>query len=558
MLLPQPSGLGLERGSRVRYAFNDPIAAAFRRQGCQKLAMKRLAILLLVAAGLVGAYADTACAEKRVALVIGNSEYKNTTPLINPKHDATDVAEALKRVGFEVITGFDLDHAAMRERARVFAEKLAGADVGLFYYAGHGLQVAGKNWLIPVDAKITTTSDLDFVTIDLDLVLRNMERETRTNILFLDACRDNPFIQNLARGMGTRSASLVRGLAQVESGIGTLIAFATQPGNVALDGDGRNSPFTAALLKAIEQPGLSLGEVMITVRNAVVRLTDGKQVPWEHSSLTGQFYFIPPPPPPPVAATAPPAPPPVVPAVVAPPPPPPAPEPNVEIVFWNTIKDQNNPLLFEAYLKRYPNGEFADIARINLQQQTATARQAAVVDHPNDKAAVSDPGLLREIRDRLFELNFDPGPRDGPLGEAARQAIREFEQQSSLTPTGAATEGLLRRLRELGGLKPWGAIVYSRNGGKWGMSWAQDTRRVAVANARSSCGDASRCTVEISFFGANCGAFAHSESSFAIVSRDDIRKAKEAALADCGKRGKTCRLIASVCADGAEKFQAGN
>src|SRR5262245_34070698 len=184
--------------------------------------------------------------------------------------------------------------------------------------------------------------------------------------------------------MGTRSASLVRGLAQVESGIGTLIAFATQPGNVALDGEGRNSPFTAALLKAIEQPGLSLGEVMITVRNAVVRLTDGKQVPWEHSSLTGQFYFIPPPPPPPpVAATAPPAPPPVVPAVVAPP----APEPNVEIVFWNTIKDQNNPLLFEAYLKRYPNGEFADIARISLQQQTATARQAAVVDHPNDKAA---------------------------------------------------------------------------------------------------------------------------------------------------------------------------
>src|SRR5262245_36058120 len=199
--------------------------------------------------------------------------------------------------------------------------------------------------------------------------------------------------------MGTRSASLVRGLAQIESGIGTLIAFATQPGNVALDGEGRNSPFTAALLKAIEQPGLSLGEVMIAVRNAVVRLTDGKQVPWEHSSLTGQFYFIPPPPPPP--------PPPPVAAVVVPPPPPPPPppaveQPNFEIVFWNSIKDQNNPLLFEAYLKRYPTGEFADIARISLQKQTVTAKQAAV-DQPNDKAVISDAGLLREIRDRLFE-----------------------------------------------------------------------------------------------------------------------------------------------------------
>jgi len=514
--------------------------------------MKRLAILLLVAAGLVGAFADTAFAEKRVALVIGNSQYQHTTALTNPKNDAADVAAALTRIGFEVITGFDLDQAAMRERARIFADRLAGADVGLFYYAGHGLQVAGKNWLIPVDARVATTTDLEFGTVDLDLILRNMERETRTNILFLDACRDNPFIQNLARSMGTRSLSLTRGLAQVESGIGTLIAFATQPGNVALDGEGRNSPFTAALLKAIEQPGLSLGEVMIAVRNAVVRLTEGKQVPWEHSSLTGQFYFIPPPPPPP--------PPPVAAVVTPAPPPPPAPaveQPNFEIVFWNSIKDQNNPLLFEAYLKRYPAGEFADIARINLQKQTATARQAAV-DQPNDKAVISDPGLLRELRDRLFELNFDPGSRDGPLGDAARQAIREFEQQSNLAPTGAATEGLLRRLRELGGLKPWGAIVYARNGNKWGMSWAQDTRRVAVANARSSCGDAARCSVEISFFGTNCGAFAHSEATFAIVARDEVRKAKDAALADCGKRGKTCRLIASVCADGSEKFQIGN
>jgi Caspase domain/Domain of unknown function (DUF4189)/Putative peptidoglycan binding domain len=529
--------------SKIRSHRRHPGSGLSAAKGCQKLIMRRLAILFLVASGLAARGADPALADKRVALVIGNSGYKNTTQLKNPSNDASDIADVLARVGFEVIRGIDLDYLGMRDRARIFAEKLAGADVGLFFYAGHGLQVFGKNFLVPVDARLSSTSDLDFGTIDLDLILRNMERETRTNIVFLDACRDNPFAQNLARSMGTRSEAMTRGLAQVESGVGTLIAFATQPGNVALDGEGRNSPFTGALLKTIEQPGLPLGEVMIAVRNAVLKQTDSKQVPWEHSSLTGQFYFVPPPP---VSA----------PAAAAPPPPPPE-QPNFEIVFWNSIKDQKNPQLFEAYLKRYPKGEFADIARINLQEQKATI-QRSVVDQPDDKVAVSDPGLLRELRDRLYELNFDPGPTEGPIGEPAREAIREFEQKSSLPPSGAATQGLLRRLRELGGLKPWGAIVYARNGEKWGMAWAQDTRRVAVANARSSCGDAAGCTAEISFFGTDCAAFAHSESGWAIVARDDIRAAKEAALGDCGKRGKKCRLIASVCADGAERFQAGN
>ena len=251
------------------------------------------ASLLLGFALLAGFAADPALADKRLALVIGNSAYKNAPKLKNPANDASDMAESLERLGFEVVRGVDLDYSSMRNAVRRFSERLPDANVALLFYAGHGLQVAGKNYLVPIDAQIETQADLDFGTIDLDLVLRGMEADTRTNIVFLDACRDNPLAANLTRRLGTRSGAVSRGLAQVDTSVGTLIAFSTQPGNVALDGEGRNSPFTTALLKSIEVPGLSLGEVMIDVRNDVLRSTDRKQVPWDNSSLTGQFYFKP-------------------------------------------------------------------------------------------------------------------------------------------------------------------------------------------------------------------------------------------------------------------------
>ncbi|MGP0092351.1 MAG: caspase family protein [Xanthobacteraceae bacterium] len=480
-------------------------------------------------------------AEKRVALVIGNSKYQYTPPLKNPANDASDMADALERLGFDVVRGLDLDYAGLRQRVRSFTEKLTGADVALFFYAGHGLQIGGKNYLAPIDARIESEADLDFATVDLDLVVRNMEREQRTNIVFLDACRDNPMTSNLARKMGTRSVAVGRGLARVESGIGTLIAFATQPGNTALDGDGRNSPFTAALLGTIERPGLSIGEVMISVRNAVLKETDGKQVPWEHSSLTGQFYFAPVALPPAGASGTPDA------ARIDP--------ASVEFAFWDTIKGSNNPRLFEAYLKRYPAGTFADIAKIRIDElKVASLKPAA--GQPDERTVISDPGLLHEVRDRLYELNFDPGALDGPLNESARQAIREFEAGAQLPQTGEATQGLLRRLRGVGGLKPWGAIVYAPGEEKWGMSWAGGSRKEAVASARATCGDAGKCSTEISFFGTECGAFAYSRGVWSIVARDSIAQAKETALTDCRKRGKACQIVGAVCADGAGRSSA--
>ena len=247
--------------------------------------MVRVAIALMLLMALPAT--ARAQAEKRVALVIGNSAYQHTPKLINPKNDATDMAAALKRHGFQVLDGFDLDKAELDKKIRDFASALSSAQVGVFFYAGHGLQVSGHNYLVPIDAQLSTASALDFEMVRLDLVHRTMEREAQTNILFLDACRDNPLARNLARAMGTRSTEIGRGLAHVESGVGTLISFSTQPGNVALDGTGRNSPFAGALVRQLSSTTDDLSAILIAVRNDVMKETQRKQVPWEHSALTG-------------------------------------------------------------------------------------------------------------------------------------------------------------------------------------------------------------------------------------------------------------------------------
>jgi uncharacterized caspase-like protein len=248
----------------------------------------------LAAAVLAGSLlALPASAQKRVGLVIGNSAYKHATALANPANDANDMGAALKELGFEVILGLDLDKRGFDQRVREFSRALPDAETGVFYYAGHGLQVLGRNFLIPVDAQLQSERDLDFEASSLDFILKQMEldRDGKTSIVFLDACRDNPLAGNLARSMGTRSAGVGRGLAQVQAGVGTFVAYSTQPGNVALDGQERNSPFTAALATSIKEPGRNLTSVMIDVRRKVLAATNGRQVPWDHSALTGDFYF---------------------------------------------------------------------------------------------------------------------------------------------------------------------------------------------------------------------------------------------------------------------------
>ena len=252
------------------------------------------AILLGLGAMLAAvALAEPAAAQKRVALVIGNAAYTHAGRLANPANDAADMAAAMKSLGIEVIVGLDLDRRGFDAKLREFSRALAEADVGILFYAGHGLQVGLRNYLVPTDAQLQSERDLEFEAVALDFVMRQMEigREGRTNIVFLDACRDNPLARNLARAMGTRSVGVGRGLAEVQAGVGTFIAYATKPGEVAQDGEGRNSPFTAALAKAVKAPGKGLTAVMVDVRKEVLATTRNRQVPWDHSALTGEFYF---------------------------------------------------------------------------------------------------------------------------------------------------------------------------------------------------------------------------------------------------------------------------
>ncbi len=190
-------------------------------------------------------------------------------PLINSKA----VSASLKRLGFEVVEGYDLNMDGMRATVAQYAAQLDGAKVALVYYAGHGIAVGGDNYLIPTDAVLKSSADVDFRTLNINLVLRQMQREERVNVVILDACRDNPLAEELARSVkGTRSAGIATGLSEINtsSAAGTLIAFATDPGKTALDGkQGENSPFTTALLKHMETPGISISSVMDHVREDV-------------------------------------------------------------------------------------------------------------------------------------------------------------------------------------------------------------------------------------------------------------------------------------------------
>ncbi len=252
----------------------------------------RLILCSALALSLV-AFTATQSTAKRVALVIGISAYESVPILRNPKNDARDISKALAKLGFEVITGLDVDRQSFEQVVKRFARSLTGADLGLFFYAGHGLQVSGINYLMPREAKIGSEDDLDLEMIRLTTIQKIMERKTKTNIIFLDACRDNPIVRSLAKSMGTRSASVGQGLAQVEAGVGTLISYSTQPGNVAADGSGLNSPYTASLKKRILAQGEDLSRILLRVRKDVQIATAGRQITWDHHALTDLIYLSP-------------------------------------------------------------------------------------------------------------------------------------------------------------------------------------------------------------------------------------------------------------------------
>lgn len=251
-------------------------------------AVRQLAAASLLAASF---FAGTpALAEKRVALVIGNGAYQNAPLLINPRNDAEDVAAALKRSGFETISGIDLDKAGIESAAISFAREARDADVALFYYSGHAIQFAGVNYLAPVDVKLTDEADLRRM-VRLDGIISDVEQAKKLRIVVLDACRDNPLADELKRSIGTsRALPLQRGLAKIDAPRGMIVAYSTQAGQTADDGGGRNSPYTTAFLRHIEEKD-EIGTIFRQVSEDVYETTRQKQLPELSLSIIGKFYL---------------------------------------------------------------------------------------------------------------------------------------------------------------------------------------------------------------------------------------------------------------------------
>src|SRR4051794_32877332 len=239
--------------------------------------------------------AGAASADKRVAFVVGNGSYKNVAALPNPSIDAKAMAGALRNVGFEVVEGSNLTRDKMTEKLLDFGKKAQGADVAVFFYAGHGIAVGGVNYLLPIDADIKSEMDVKLgAAINIDLTLDQTMGDAKVKLVLLDACRDNPFAANIKSNSATRSVNVQSGLAEMKSGEGTLIAFATGPGQTALDGqEGNNSPFTRALIDNITKPGIEIQQAMTSVRAQVNEETHKGQLPWGHTNLIGAVYLNP-------------------------------------------------------------------------------------------------------------------------------------------------------------------------------------------------------------------------------------------------------------------------
>ncbi len=380
--------------------------------------------------------AGAASAEKRVAFVVGNGAYKNVAPLPNPSVDAKAMAAALRNVGFEVVEGSNLTRDKMTERLLDFGKKAQGADVALFFYAGHGIAISGTNYLLPVDADIKSEMDVKLgAAINIDLTLEQTMGDAKVKLVFLDACRDNPFAAKIKSNNATRSVNVQTGLAEMKSGEGTLIAFATGPGQTALDGqEGKNSPFTRALLANLTQPGMEIQQAMTKVRAQVNEETNKGQLPWGHTNLIGAVYLNGAPSPGAVAATL----------------QTPAPANDVELEFWRSIKDSNKPEELNAYLSAYPNGQFRSLALSRIASLEAGPKPDATrnltkgIDPATFKEEANqttedqiglDKSKRRDVQRRLTGLGFDTRIT-GQFDQSTRAVITRWQNARGYPASG--------------------------------------------------------------------------------------------------------------------------
>ena len=397
---------------------------------------------------------------QRVALVIGNAVYEHAPSLANPLNDATDIGVALERLGFAVTRLENVSQETLRRGLQEFKRAASVAKIATVFYAGHGIEVDQRNFLIPVDARLVSDRDIEFEAVPLHLVMRAVEGASQLRLVILDACRNNPFVASMQRSGATRSIG--RGLARVEPSGETLIAFAAKEGTLASDGEDRNSPYSRALLRHLEEPGLEVGLMFRKVREAVMISTGGRQEPFVYGSLSSKgIYFST------LPTSVPMSPSEVFPAT----------ETGTvserlyaehlaakrlageeELLFWESVKDSKYVADIQAYLDRYPGGKFEILARNRLKRltdlQEETAHHVAAIPTVPTTGTSPDSSLLppapemverslnleredrRQLQIGLAALGFDPGPADGVFGHGTRGAINKWQTSRFAKTTG--------------------------------------------------------------------------------------------------------------------------
>lgn len=365
-------------------------------------------VLMLVTAFLV-VFADKAMAEERLALVIGNASYTDVSSLKNPMSDAMLIASSLESVGFQVTLMTDADQIAMSRAVAEFGRALreAGRDAtGLFYFAGHGVQSFGRNYLLPVDTQLSDPADLDFVALEAQSVLRQMfSARNRTNIVILDACRNNPF-QNIPE-FGDN------GLAEMRAPSGTFLAYATAPNDVALDGEGDNSPFSAALAREMAVPGRTIEDVFREVRIDVFDKTSGAQTPWDTSSITVEFSFV------------------EKPLV----------DPEVAAAqrLWDSVKNTNDPVQVMLFLRGYPSSPFAEEARAMLSEMLAGELKTPQPEpSPTPEVSVAEQELITKAQTSGELADYEAYLARFPDGVFAEFARSEIATEAAKDPIASA------------------------------------------------------------------------------------------------------------------------
>ena len=442
-----------------------------------------MATLLAVAVPvLLTVFATHAWAGQRVALVIGNASYAHAPSLANPLNDATDMGAALDRLGFSVTRLDNASRAELWDGLQKFSLAASASEMAVVFYAGHGIEVDKRNFLIPADARLLSDRDVEFEAVPMELASRAVDGASGLRLIILDACRDNPFAVAMQRSGATRSIG--RGLGSVEPSGETLVAYAAKEGTVAADGEGRNSPYTSALLAHLEEPGLEVGLMFRKVRDAVLAQTGGRQEPFVYGSLSSRGAYL---------------------AALPEPEPSPTPAPETvtvqggedqkipdpdrvverrisaekEMLFWESVKDSEHAADFEAYLQQFPGGTYEALARNRLarltdpQDEKPDVHVAVTSDEPErvvspepsppaPESIEAELSLNREERRRIQQglaaLGFDPGPADGLFGRGTRGAISRWQASRGAAATGYLDADAARTLLAAGeaALKPFG------------------------------------------------------------------------------------------------------